>query len=550
MAFTTNCETGKQHNFVVKRALVITAAPVIFAPGAEPLTIDYDIFGIGSSRVHLRIKSVAAPAVLHERELRPDEKTPGPHKGLQWDGKTGSAYIDPIRSPYEVSLVSDAGLTATRQVKVEIAEVTVEVKGLNANDRVIMNDPAAKLEVVAVVKLKKTDGTNVATPVVLPVKLTFVDDGPANTTKVDSFEYQPGKFLGRGGDATAVHWKAHADSPAESADGYKTDCSAKTKALAPELGAAKAYFMPSAVGGDDFKVKAVVLGADGTSELAAKESKTFTVWRRIEFCDVYTMSGQSYIDAATTDAEIAPAFDPDAFVEYERMGAVTTLSAGLTVKYIGLYKAGGGMSTWPADSSPANLETSPNQLDPTAAELADHAYVGVDPPKVAARAAAKAAIAAKAQAWFNAIVASYNQCVTTWFAAVTLPATNALLAVEYYHPKLSNAGDGATNFWPAGITINLANPGSGLNTPGHPDDPTWREVQGFNHGNTSVIFKNYPTAARLQIICRHEIGHATKSTFKRKEFGTGDHSSGGLMTYYGASNTFSAADVKLLRGFA
>lgn len=550
MAFTTNCETGKQHNFVVKRVLAITAAPANFAPGAEPLTIDYDISGLSSSRVHLRIKSVADPAVLHERELQPAEKTPGPHKGLQWDGKAGSAYIDPIRSPYEVSLVSDAGLVAKKQVKVEIAELSVEVKGLNANDRVIMNDPTVRLEVAAVVKLKKTDGTGVATPVVLPVKLTFVDHGAANTTKVGSFEYQIGRFLGRGGDAAAVHWQAHADSPASSSDGYKTDCSAKTRALGPELGAAKAYFKPSAVGGDDFKIKAAVLGADGTSELVAKESKTFTVWRRLEFRDVYTMSGQSYIDAATTNAEIAPAFDPDAFVEYERMGAVTTLSAGLTVKYIGLYKAGGGMSTWPADSSPANLETSPNQLAPTAGQLADYAYVGADPPKVAARAAAKAAIEAKAQAWFNAIVASYGSCVSTWFAAVTLPATNALLAVEYYHPKLSNAGDGATTFWPAGIAINLANPGSGLNTPGDPDQATWREVQGFNRGNTSVIFKNYPTAARLQIICRHEIGHATKSTFKRKEFGTGDHSAGGLMTYSGASNTFSAADVKLLRGFA
>src|SRR5262249_43123857 len=157
------------------------------------------------------------------------------------------------------------------------------------------------------------------------------------------------------------------------------------------------------------------------------------------------------------------------------------------------------------------------------------AYAGSDPARVAARAVAKAAIEAKAQAWFNAIVADYNTSLSNWFGAVTLPAGNALLAVEYYHPKLSNAGDGATNFWPAGITINLANPGSGLTMNGDPDQATWREVQGFNRGSTSVVFKNYGTAARLQIVCRHEVGHATRAAFPRASFGTGDHSASDLM---------------------
>ena len=102
----------------------------------------------------------------------------------------------------------------------------------------------------------------------------------------------------------------------------------------------------------------------------------------------------------------------------------------------------------------------------------------------------------------------------------------------------------------------MANPGSGLNTPGDPDQPTWRQVQGFNRGNISVVFKNYGTLPRLQIVCRHEIGHATKrafnevdaSRFLRADFGVGDHSAAGLMTPYGASNAFSNRDVRILRG--
>lgn len=87
-----------------------------------------------------------------------------------------------------------------------------------------------------------------------------------------------------------------------------------------------------------------------------------------------------------------------------------------------------------------------------------------------------------------------------------------------------------------------------MNIPGHPDIKTWREVQGFNRGGISVIFKNYGNAGRLQIICRHEIGHGTKSAFKRAEFGAGDHSNSGLMTPYGSGALFSVADSGKLRG--
>jgi len=321
-----------------------------------------------------------------------------------------------------------------------------------------------------------------------------------------------------------------------------------------DVGKAKVYFKPSGVGKDDYKISTTVFNSNGSSELYKKEHDTFTVWRKMKFSLVYTMNGETYIDTATTHAQIGPAYETTgangAYVLYER-DPVNTLNANLTVKYIGLYDstAANKQANWPADFSPATLETSPNQMAPTAAELTDYAYAGADPVELNKKNLAKAAIEAKAQLWFNAIVADYRNRVTAWFNAAAVPGGNSLLAVQYYHPKLSNVGtDGQTNFWPAGISINLANPGSGLNQPGDPDQANWREVQGFNRGTMSVIFKNYGTAARLQIVCRHEIGHGTKSAFKRAEFGTGDHSASGMMTPFGASNTFSNADAQKLRG--
>lgn len=544
--------TGAKTTFKVKRVLKLSKVASRFAPDVETLAIDYESIGVATAKVLLKVVSQAKPdEVLFERELTDDEKKNGKHS-LQWDGKTtagplSGSWVDPAHSPYTLSLWLEDKEKASKSFKVEVAEITFTV--VNApKERLLMNDPAQKFEVSALVKLKKTDGTATVTP--LPLKVAFSLKPGSNATKAKSFEYTAGSFLGKGADPAAIHWEAHATCTATSSDGFKQQCGVEVQtAGGASQGEAKVYFKPSAVGGDSFRIEGAILGADGSKKLFSEKSKELTVWRAIDYNLVYTMSGETYIDAATTHGEIAPAFERRAHVLYSRQ-PVVTLAAGLTVKYIGLYQSGGGTKNWPADFAPSVLETTPNDLDPTAAELADYAYSGSNAAKLSAKAVAKAAIEAKAQKWFNAIVRDYQTSVSDWFTDAALPAGNALLAVQYYHPKLSNVGtDGQSNFWPAGISINLANPGSGLSQPGHPDQATWREVQGFNQGTISVIFKNYGTKARLQIVCRHEIGHATKSAFPRKDFGTGDHSSSGLMTPYGGGNTFSSADVQILRGF-
>ena len=182
--------------------------------------------------------------------------------------------------------------------------------------------------------------------------------------------------------------------------------------------------------------------------------------------------------------------------------------------------------------------------------MANYSYRGINPKRLIQILSAKTAIENKAQLWFEAIVQRYRQATTAWFNDAGIDDTqNSLLAVKYYHPKLSGQGlDGVTNFWPAGIQIKLANPHSGRTLKGHPDRPSWRNVKGFNRRRISVIFKNYPSPDRLITTCRHEIGHATKSTFYRDRFGTGDHSKSGLMTATASSNTFRNADIRILRG--
>ncbi|WP_395339620.1 hypothetical protein PN836_014960 [Ningiella sp. W23] len=433
-----------------------------------------------------------------------------------------------------------------KKIKVLKVEVVVDAP---SDKQVMMNKLDTKVLATATMTYRD-DSTDTEDLDKLPkIRFTYTDPGNNNTKHNKSYKYDGTNRLGKRDNTAAVFWEAHPESAATSSDSFNTMAKADAK---PQPGSgetktavAKIWFKPSGVGGDNFTIDASVYKPDGTTKICDASSSEIEVWREINFNNIYTMDSESYIDAATKDAEINPAFKPKAYVEYTQ-GTVTKLASSLDVKYIGLYKSGGGSLVWPTDFSPAKLESTPNQLAPTATELSD--YKGTNSAK---KAAAKTKIEAKAQLWFSAIITAYRKSLDAWFTDAGIStASNTLLAVKYYHPKLSGQSDGATTFWPAGIQINVANPGSGLTNNKHPDDTTWREVQGFNRGKIVVIFKNYGTAARLKIICRHEIGHATKSEFERDLFGTGDHSSSKLMTPYGSASTFSAADIKILRGIA
>jgi len=548
----------KRRKAISATALIkILEIPRYFAPSVEDCPIKYKLTRMGKSKLDMAklvIKDKDGNVIYDDGGIM-SLIGDGTHT-TKWDGKDKNGkYVSPLLSPFTVSIVmtKNSKINDKRKVRVEIKEIYLWID--SSHNKLIMDNPERKVGVVTTVHIKKSDGSGSATAIPIDVVYSFTI-GANNTLKADSFNYKPGdatKYLGKKGDPNAIYWENHAECTSTSSDSYKNTCKVTTKISTPDLGKAKIWIKPSGVGGDELKLQAKVYAADGSTELKKKETEKLVVWRKINYTKVYTMSGENYIDAATTRAQIAPAFEGDGHFLYSR-SAVITLNATLTVKYIGLYKSGGGSKIWPGDFSPQKLESSPFELRPTASELSDYAYSGTDGPSLVKKATAKTKIETKAQKWFNSIVREYNTSVNDWFADAGIPSKNTLCAVRYYHPKLSGLAEGATNFWPAGISINMANPGSGLNTPGDPDQATWREVQGFNRGSISVIFKNYGTAARLQIVCRHEIGHATRDRedkadeYKRKEFGVGDHSVSGLMTPYGASNTFSNTDIKILRG--
>lgn len=547
--YRMNAGSGRRVDAVAVDGEARLEVPSRFAPGAENCEITY-LFRrgrvLGDVPVTLEIKDKDNTVVVQNDNLadggdREDK--------FNWDGRnTGGDLVTPQKSPYTVTLRVGDVITRTGTVNVEVGMLQISVT--HDAQKLFMNDPEGNIEVYATVKLRRKVGDFTPSAVPLQVKWSF-EVADENLTVNDSFEFDTSthKKLGKKDNSSAIHFAAHTNSTAESDDNYQQTCKSISNVTGEHLGKAFINFKPSGVGGDRFTIRAQILEDDNSTVIIEIESPPEEVWRRINFSDVYTMHDETFLNNATTRANIAPAFETNAFVKYTR-DTITNLAESLSVRYIGTYQSGGGAGNWPADYSPSNLESSPNQLQPTAQQLSDYAYTGTDSARIIAKNTAKTAIENKAALWYNAVIDAYRQSVNDWFSDAGINDTeNSLLAVKYYHPKLSAQGtDGVTNFWPTGIEINLANPGSGLTINGDPDRATWRQVLGFNRGKISVIFKNYSSNAQLIATCRHEIGHGTKSVFKRDTFGDGDHSSSGLMTAFSGSSEFSNTCIQILRG--
>ncbi|MBA3549333.1 MAG: hypothetical protein H0T76_22905, partial [Nannocystis sp.] len=314
--------------------LRITAVPANFAPSAETCKIDYALTRNSArlgKKVRITIKDRAGVTVYSGAGHDLDG---GDRGSFAWDGKgSGGAFVGPLKSPFavEAAMADDNNVMDKKEVKVELKEVSVTV--VAPDNKLLMNDLNAKFEVVALVKIKKTDGSGVATRA--PVDVTFTDPPENNTPFRDSFKHaEPDKYLGKTGDPDAVYFEAHASSAASSPDAYKQSIKATTiVAAGAEQGKAKIYFKPSGVGGDGYKLKAAVL--DGGTELAAKESPIVTVWRFVAFDAIYEMQGETHVSTNGATAVISPVFDP-AFVRYTA-GAPISIDAAKSVKYIGLW---------------------------------------------------------------------------------------------------------------------------------------------------------------------------------------------------------------------
>lgn len=534
------------------KSVEITSVPPNFVPTAEKCKIKYKVEAdavAATDKGTLVILDKDGKEIYKKTDLPLDETK---ELTFEWDGKDAHGKmvaLDAGAMKVKLSVTGDAKVAPKeKEVKVEIHSLSLEIRGMDDRSRVFMNDPAAAFDIVAAVKMKKSDGSAMPAESSLKVKFTFTRG--ANTAKAASYQYDPApKRLGKDAAGT-VYWKKHADCEASSADSFHTACVVKTLAGGgADQGKAKVQFLPSGVGKDKFKVKASVLAADNVTVLKEIESVEFTVWRSVDFSRIYEMHGENHVATHATTAGISPYFDP-AFVKFTA-GAANAIPAGKSVEYIGLWKDNvTKQESWSAISAKTAAER------PSPTELADAGYAGAAPNLVARRDHARAAIKAKAQAWTNRIDAKFDAAMDKWLADAAIPH-NSIIGIRYYHPKYNITGDTATSEWnlygagtPAWLRVDTF---SGNYTDMDPDD-CWvfgGEWGGLSIGNGIFSVPKNATDVIVKVVC-HEAAHATRSFFKREDFGPSlDHSvsNAGIMYFdtTGGDN-FTEREKKVLRG--
>lgn len=542
--------------------------PPVFAPGVDKVgSYDIDDPDASATSGHMELfrtvgNALDMTAPVWQRGLDANDRKHG-HHDMKWDGKVSGHgagadlpddWLSPEFSPYKLRVTLPGGSPEKQEAefKVEVASIDLTLAGPDSN-KVFMNDPAEKVKITALVKLKKVDGSPTLTPVPLRVTFSFADPGAANTAKTDSFKYDATHWLGKKGDADLVHFEAHISHTTTSDTDFKKTC----RALAiPDAGAdqgkSRAWFLPSGVGGDEFTLKAAIIHTGG-ARLGDKSADKFVIWRFVKFDKIYEMNGETHVSVNGATGVISPVFDP-AFVRYTA-GAPIAIDATHSVKYLGLW---GGTATpqksWATVSAKTPAET------PTAQEITDATYNGADPVKILAMGLARAAIILKAQAWADRIDTDFNACMDAWVTAAAIPE-NALVAIKYYHPKYSHGGgDYQTTQWrlggaatPAWLRVGAFSNGAGGHYYTNLDpDGLWVNWGGLSHGSGRVTVPTGNPAATVKQVVRHEAGHATNSFFKREDFGPSlDHSvsNAGIMYFETTGGTtFTDREKKILRG--
>jgi len=437
--------------------------------------------------------------------------------------------------------------------KYKIIDLTLLVD--TPEGKVIMDDPDRKVEVSAVMTYTKSDDPKDLDALPKNVSFSFNDPKTNNTNKNDSYKYSA-KYLGKKGDAKAKYWEAHSEHSASSKD---KKCKVLLKTLEKEKKEiAKVYFKPSGVGGDDFEIEATVFHSDEIIEIISAKADRLTIWRSVTFDNIYEMQGQTHVSTNAATGTISPVYD-SAFVEYTA-GSRTEIVAAKSVKYIGLWK-----DTSTTQVNWADLQEKRDDEKPTNDEIKEATYAGTDAAEITKRATARAKIIAKAQKWTNRIDSSFHSAMPKWIKDAGIP-NNALIAIQYYHPKYSpGAGNAATSEWDLGgdstpewlkVVGAFAKSGGGYHYENLDPDSSWipggARWAGLSHGSGIVSAPIGMSSNTLKQVIRHEAGHATKSHFKRDVFGPSlDHSASnaGIM-YYNTSGgtTFTNREKKILRG--
>ncbi|HEX9619023.1 MAG TPA: hypothetical protein VF989_02745, partial [Polyangiaceae bacterium] len=233
--------SGRRHKLRVRGDLSFTL-PAQFASGAESLKLQYEIKGLATEEVKLRVESDKyAGKKVFERKLTAAERVDG-KRTLSWNGKGNKAgvlsgkFVDPAHSPYRVILEAVGGKLVQKSTAVKVAELKVLKPTAT---QIFMNNPNSIVNVEAQVLLLDSAGAKKATACPIKVRFTFADPGNNNATKAASFAHAPPARLGKRSDASAVFWKKSAGTVATSSDGFKTQCDVTTLAAGADRGKAK-----------------------------------------------------------------------------------------------------------------------------------------------------------------------------------------------------------------------------------------------------------------------------------------------------------------------
>jgi len=493
-----------------------------FAPSAERLSITYNVLPASYTAPAARLLvfkngDYANPIYKDEGIQKSGTNVVYTQLGVAgWDGKMNQGadagkFISPDDLSYwvrvDVSHVASYGesdyyFTPTN---VEVESISITPSG---NLNVIKpNATATEIdqEIEALVKIRKKDGTGVVTQIPIKVDWSFEDpDDTATAVGIDPnmASGDDNAPLANGGKrgTGSILWKSFAGFTASvAADGQKAD--SETVVTGTQTGKTKINFSSSSVAGDNYILVAQCKSPRSGALMKEQKSGVVSVRKKLDFTNVYRMSKGLDAGAVMTVANINPTFSGDGYTDYT-LGAVNRLSNTNSPEFVVALLARNTAET------------------PTSQELSD--YASSNPTT---KAAGRAAITSKAQAWYDRNWASIGPSLALYINSIGAPAYS-IVGARYLHPKLDgNPTSGSTpDNYPAGIQITIN--GGILEDP----DADWGEAQGAEVNSVAFLFLNIPTSTRQIIAGRHEAGHASDHVNFGLTYGLNeDHATSGLM---------------------
>jgi hypothetical protein len=536
-----------------------------FAPSVERLDIIYTIKPPGVTAPFARLeifkKNDKTPIFRDDSIAKTGTSIPYTQDGQRgWDGKANQGpdsgkYIGPEGSPYKVviSIADNPAFTNSKKdddsFRIErVIETSMPapppLPGHNPqpgrDDReydivkpwrpgVTVNELST--EITLKVRYRNKSGDLVGTVIPFKVAWSFTDpddtsddnsviDTNGNSENDNATVAEGGK---RGG--TSAMWKVVAGFTA-SIDSSGQTASSDVSTIGLDLGTTKIAFLSSAIGGDNYKIKAQV-NADGRP-VKEIEFKKWSVRKRLDFNEGYQMAGGVDLDDYIAVNRVRGAYEGEGYTDYT-LGPIRPFPTP---------SPGPSPSASPSDylvsllppiplSDPTGVQDDPAAELPTNQQRAD--YLG---PAGAAQTAARNAITDKAQRWFDRNRLEIARVEQATINAVN-PTGSVIIGCKKYHPKYDGVeGDGrpsgSTPYYPDGIVIHARND-NGTFITGSNIDPNkdWsrpneatealefpRTINGVPARVIFIFEVQLPptspvTAARKPIVGRHEIGHAS-----------------------------------------